>query len=126
VALIVICSVRLHQGSSGELNSTFIEGIPFANETFIQVEWAWLSLLIGLAFISFVFLLATIVKSAFARVQVMRSDPLAVLTVLDADARARMGATGLRGGSEGRTKKAHDLRVRLRKREGGWTLDSVN
>lgn len=56
----------------------------------------------------------------------MRSDPLAVLTVLDAEARARMGPTAVRVVSDSREKEAHDLKVRLRKREGGWTLDTVN
>jgi len=119
-------SVRTHQGYSGELGATFIEGTAFAMETFIQVQWAWLSLLVGLAFVSLIFLFATILQSTFAKVQVMRSDPLAVLTVLDAEARARMGPTAVRVVSDSREKKAHDLKVRLRKREGGWTLDTVN
>lgn len=114
--------VRTHQGYTGALNSTFIQGTPFTSETFIHVRWAWLSLLIGLAALSLVFLLATIVETNLANVEAMRSDPLAGVTILDAEAKTYMGAAAPQKWTASRAER---LMVRLGRREGGWSLRPV-
>lgn len=68
----------MRSSASGET----IVGQAFDQEVYVLVRWAWLSLPIGLLLISFVFLLATVVKSALEKDQVGIRKNSAIATLL--------------------------------------------
>jgi hypothetical protein len=68
----------IRSSSSGE----YISGQAFDNEVYVEVRWGWLSLPVGLLFVSGVFLLATVVKSATEKGQVSIRKNSAIATLL--------------------------------------------
>ncbi|KAE8836665.1 hypothetical protein HRS9139_04763 [Pyrenophora teres f. teres] len=63
-------------------SSEMIEGQAFENDVYVSVRWAWLSLPVGLLLVSFVFLLATMFKSATEKDQVSIRKNSAIATLL--------------------------------------------
>ena len=110
-------------GSGVAPSTIYVSGTSYSVETFVHVKWPWLSLLIGLVGASILFLLITIIHSAISRVEVMKSDALAAVTILSPEARSYMGPTALRNGTINR---AEGLRLRLGKGDAGWSLDPVH
>lgn len=115
-------SVRTHIGSGLQPRSIYITGQSFVVETYINVRWPWLALLFGLIAASVLFLLGTILKTDRSRVDVMKSNPLAAITILSSDARSYMGPTGMQ---DDMAKKADELVLRLSKDDRGWNLKPV-
>ncbi|KAF8856529.1 hypothetical protein BDZ45DRAFT_594092 [Acephala macrosclerotiorum] len=85
-------------------------GSSFTTQSYVKVSWAWLSFLLILLASSFVFLLATIMKTRAAKVDVMRSSALATMCGLSAETKGYMGPIEVGGGT---LQKAEGLRVRL-------------
>jgi len=63
-------------------SSETIQGSAFDNDTYVAVQWAWMSLPLGLLLISFIFLLATVIKSAAEKDQVGIRKNSAIATLL--------------------------------------------
>ncbi|KAI0608297.1 DUF3176 domain-containing protein [Pyrenophora tritici-repentis] len=59
-----------------------ISGESFSREAYVSVRWEWLTLPIGLLFMSFIFLAATIFKSAMEKEQLGVLKNSAILTLL--------------------------------------------
>lgn len=103
-------------------DTVYVAGTSYSVRIFVHIKWAWLSLLLGLVGASILFLLMTIIHTAISRVEVMKSHPLAAVTILSPEAQTYMGPTALNTGTVNR---AEVLRVRLGKGAGGWSLDPV-
>ncbi|KAL6712187.1 hypothetical protein ACN47E_000064 [Coniothyrium glycines] len=77
---------RFAQAISNVLRSSSsseqFQGQSFDKEVFVSVRWAWLSLPVGLLLVSFVFLLATVIKSATEKGQVSIRKNSAIATLL--------------------------------------------
>ncbi|KAF1944986.1 hypothetical protein EJ02DRAFT_396997 [Clathrospora elynae] len=76
--LVGAVSNAIRSSSSNEM----IYGQVFDKETYVSVRWEWLSLPIGLLLVSFIFLLATVVKSATELDQVSIRKNSAIATLL--------------------------------------------
>jgi hypothetical protein len=109
-------------GSGTAPSTIYVTGTSYSVETFVHIKWPWLSLLIGLVGASILFLLATI-DTAISRVEVMKSDALAAVTILSPKARNYMGPTALQNGTINR---AEHLRLRLGKGDMRWSLHPVH
>ena len=70
-------SDALRSSSSTEM----VSGQSFDKETYVLVRWSWLSLPVGLLLVSFIFLLATVVKSAIEKdlVGIRKNSAIATL-----------------------------------------------
>ncbi|CZR66586.1 uncharacterized protein PAC_16487 [Phialocephala subalpina] len=95
-------------------------GSSFTTQAYVKVSWAWLSFLLVLLTSSFAFLLATIIKTRAAKVDVMRSSALATMCGLSVETKAYMGPIEVGGGT---LAKAEGLRVRLQGGAMGWSLE---
>lgn len=105
-------------------------GTPYNLQSYVHVQWGWLTFLLVLLASSFAFLLATIIKSKRANVDIIRSSALAAMCGLSEESKGFMGPIELNG-REGTLEKAGNLRVRLVGREKRgvgmgrvWTLKS--
>jgi len=67
---------------SSTASNEMLKGQAFDEEVYVEVRWAWLSLPVALLLISFVFLLATVVKSASEKDQVSIRKNSAIATLL--------------------------------------------
>ncbi|KAF2830654.1 hypothetical protein CC86DRAFT_463914 [Ophiobolus disseminans] len=63
-------------------SSEMVLGKAWDNEVYVNVRWAWMSLPLGLLVFSFVFLLATVIKSATEKDQVSIRKNSAIATLL--------------------------------------------
>ncbi|KAI1674315.1 DUF3176 containing protein [Pyrenophora tritici-repentis] len=63
-------------------SNEMLEGKAFSKENYVSVRWEWLTLPIGLLFMAFIFLSATIFKSTLEREQVGVLKNSAILTLL--------------------------------------------
>ncbi|KAK8063725.1 hypothetical protein PG996_008377 [Apiospora saccharicola] len=96
-------------------NVTSAEGITFANETFIHIEWKWLALPVSVSVLSFVLLIAVMINSKRHGVQVWKSSSLPLLFY------------GLEGWDKEHTRgfeSPHDLHKRSKAMKGQVNLDS--
>lgn len=91
------------------------EGIALAPVDFVETQYLWLLLPIGLIFLSLVFLIATISKSDRLGSRVWKSSNVAILQGLHLDLHTKLG--GLSSISE-MEEKAEKLKVRF-DMEGG-------
>ncbi|RDW66797.1 hypothetical protein BP5796_09546 [Coleophoma crateriformis] len=122
MAISMTNSVRTYIGYGLTTQSIYVDGQSFAVETFVHVRWRWLTLLFGLVAASVVFLIGTVLTTSRYRVDAMKSNALAAVTVLSHDARTYMGPADLR---DDMSKKADGLMLRLNKGEKGWDLKRV-
>jgi hypothetical protein len=99
-------------------------GQAFDNESYVAVRWAWMTLPLALLLISFVFLLATIIKSAAEKDQVSIRKNSAIATLLYGfpDHYQKRLAKSTSKGTP-RT-KAKELRVRLSPTRG-WRASGL-
>jgi hypothetical protein len=98
-----------------------IVGEAFDQEVYVLVRWAWLSLPIGLLLISFVFLLATVVKSAMEKDQVSIRKNSAIATLLYGlpdHYQKKLAKSDSKGTPRARAK---ELKVKLSP-TGGWRV----
>jgi hypothetical protein len=99
----------IRSSSSGEM----VYGQAFDNEVYVEVTWGWLSLPLCLLFVSCVFLVSTVIKSATEKGQVSIRKNSAIATLLYGlpdHYQKRLAKSNSKGTP--RT-KAKDLRVRL-------------
>ena len=91
----------------------WLEGKAFSMENYVSVRWEWLTLPLGLLFMSLIFLAATIFKSAHEKEQVGILKNSAILTLLHGipdDMRGRLTRSASTGTPRA---KAKELKVRL-------------
>jgi hypothetical protein len=76
-----IANVMTHSLRANSDTTEIMNGTAYVQETFVQVRWGWISLPIVLLFISFIFLVATIVKSTSEQneVGIWKNSALAIL-----------------------------------------------
>lgn len=94
-------------------SNEMVKGKAWDNEVYVRVRWAWLPLPIGLLLFSFIFLLATVIKSAAEKDQVSIRKNSAIATLLygfPEHHQKRFAKSNLKGTP--RT-KAKELKVRL-------------
>jgi hypothetical protein len=106
--------------SSDESNH-MLEGEAYNKESFVSVRWEWLTLPLGLLCISFVFLAATVAKSAVEidRLGVYKSSAYATLLYGLSD---ELQQKITRSGSTGTPRaKAKELKVKLQPNQG-WRV----
>jgi hypothetical protein len=98
-----------------------VTGKAFSRETFVRVRWVWLTLPLGLLGMSFVFLTATIFKSAIEKEQVGVLKNSAILTLLYGVSDEIRGKL-TRSSSTGTPRaKAKELKVKLNANMG-WRV----
>ncbi|KAF2130498.1 hypothetical protein P153DRAFT_418111 [Dothidotthia symphoricarpi CBS 119687] len=103
-------------------NKEMISGEAFSRVTYVSVRWQWLTLPIGLLLLTFVFLAATIFKSAHEKAHVGVMKNSAILTLLYGlpdDMRRRLTRSSSTGAPK--TKEVKGLKVK-RNRNMGWTF----
>lgn len=105
--------------SSG--STEMLAGRSFSKENYVSVRWEWLTLPIGLLFMSFIFLAATIFKSSLEKEQVGVLKNSAILTLLygvSDDIRSKLTRSSSTGTPRA---KAKELKVKLN-RNMGWRV----
>ena len=103
------------------VSKDMVNGTAFSKENYVEVRWQWLTLPLGLLFISLIFLAATISKSAVERdrVGVYKTSAYATLLYGLPD---EMSKNITRSGSKGTPRsKAKELKVRLQPNKG-WRI----
>jgi hypothetical protein len=98
-----------------------LAGTAFSKENYVSVRWEWLTLPIGLLLLSFVFLAATIFKSAIEKDQVGIMKNSAILTLLygvSDDIRGKLTRSSSTGTPRA---KAKELKVKLNPNMG-WRV----
>ncbi|KAH9864229.1 hypothetical protein J1614_010163 [Plenodomus biglobosus] len=108
---------RLTEALSNTIRSApgneMIYGEAYDRETYVSVRWPWMTLPLGLLIISFIFLLATVVKSASEKDQVGIRKNSAIATLLYGlpdHYQKRLGKSNSRGTPRA---KAKNLKVKL-------------
>ena len=102
-------------------NKEMIPGAAYNKENYVSVRWQWLTLPIGLLCISFIFLAATVAKSAVERdrVGVWKTSAYATLLYgLPDDMQQKITRSGSTGTPRA---KAKELKVRLQPNQG-WRV----
>ncbi|KAJ4984176.1 hypothetical protein SVAN01_10347 [Stagonosporopsis vannaccii] len=103
------------------VDKEWIEGAAYSMENYVSVRWEWLTLPLGLLFMSLIFLAATVFKSAHERHQVGILKNSAILTLLHGipdDMRGKLTRSSSTGTPRA---KAKELKVRLHP-SLGWRL----
>jgi hypothetical protein len=103
------------------VSKNMVNGTAYSKENYVEVRWQWLTLPLGLLFISLIFLAATISKSAVERdrVGVYKTSAYATLLYGLPD---EMSKSITRSGSKGTPRsKAKELKVRLQPNKG-WRI----
>ena len=103
---------------NGNLTEQF-NGTLSTPATYVSVSWPWLTLPIFLVFLTFFFLLVTMLQNRGGGYEVWKSSPLAPLQALSAETRDDLG--GLKSNSDAE-RRAEEIKVCLRKESGRWVL----
>jgi hypothetical protein len=101
-----------------------VSGKAWDNEVYVDVRWAWLSLPLGLLLFSFVFLLATVIKSAMEKDQISIRKNSAIATLLYGfpdHYQKRLAKSNSKGTPRA---KAKELKVRLSATRG-WRASEL-
>lgn len=101
------------------LTVAVMNGTIMAPQTFVDIRWGWLSLLMVQLALASLFLVATAVKTHIAKVQILKGSALATLSGLDRAARESFGGMN---DYESLTKRARTLNVRLEQGPSGTAL----
>lgn len=107
----------IRSGASNEM----LVGDAYSMENYVAVRWEWLTLPLGLLFMSLIFLAATVFKSAHETEQVGILKNSAILTLLHGipdDMRGKLTRSTSTGTPRA---KAKELKVRLHP-NGGWRV----
>jgi hypothetical protein len=86
---------------------------------YINVDWRWLIFPHALLALSFIFLVATIVKSRLSSIEIWEASTLAMIQILKEDTRMELGP--LRSTSEMK-KIAGSKQVRMTNEAGAWSI----
>ena len=84
------------------------------------MRWAWLSFLVSLLVLSFIFLILTIMKSRRSDINLMKSSALAVMCGLSAESQRGMGHVEMGGKIQDTAGKMH---IELVRSPDGWQLE---
>ena len=106
------------------VSNEMVIGQAFDNEVYVCVRWAWLSLPLGLLIVSFVFLLATVIKSAIEKDQISIRKNSAIATLLygfPEHYQKRLAKSNSKGTPRA---KAKNLKVRLSPTQG-WRASGL-
>jgi hypothetical protein len=87
----------------------------------VKVRWAWLSYLLVLFGLSFVFLVAVMIKSSYSQADILKSWALAVIYAFSEMHRGKLSQVEMRGKI---WQEAQKINVRLVRRSNGWQLGS--
>jgi hypothetical protein len=98
-----------------------IAGKAFSRKTYVSVRWEWLTLPIGLLFMSFIFLAATIFKSAVEREQLGVLKNSAMLTLLYGVSDDMRNSLTRKSSTGTPREKAKELKVKLNPNMG-WRI----
>jgi hypothetical protein len=104
-----------------DTSKEMVQGEAYSMENYVAVRWEWITLPLGLLFMSLIFLAATVFKSAHEREQVGILKNSAILTLLHGipdDMRGKLTRTSSTGTPRA---KAKELKVRLHP-NGGWRI----
>lgn len=94
-------------------------GTSYSLASYVKVNWLWLILPAILVFLSFPFLVVTIVQSSKAKIQPWKTSTLATLQGLSGELRDELGALDAEAKME---QVAMTRSVRLEERNAGWRL----
>jgi hypothetical protein len=116
------------------MSSATASGTVLSTETYVHVEWAWLTFLAIQVALSISFLLGIMVQTAVWNVKVLKGSPTAALFAISAEGKAYLEARdhvvldSSRGGDQGAeiTRKLQNTTCRFRPGERGWTLEVEN
>lgn len=104
----------------GDVHISQITGTANSAKTYVQAQYLWLTLPIGLVFLTLIFLIATISKSRKAKIEIWKSSSLAVLQGLDPELHTQLGALHTMDEVE---EISEGLEVRIEMgAAGGWSL----
>lgn len=96
-----------------------MNGTSYSVISYVKVNWLWLILPAILVFLSFPFLVITIVQSSKAKIQPWRTSTLATLQGLSGELRDELGALHTNTKME---EVAETRSVRLEEGSAGWRL----
>jgi hypothetical protein len=113
------------------MNSTFETGTVLATESYVHIEWAWLTFLAIQVVLSLSFLLGIMVQTAVWNVKIVKGSSTATLLAIPSrdkaylEEREHVVLDGSRLGVAGAemTRKLQNLSCRFRPGERGWNLD---
>lgn len=106
----------MHSLRSGGWNE-IVNGTADSLEGYVEVNWLWLILPATLVFLSFPFLIATVVQSPKAKIRPWKTSTLTTLQGLSSGLRDDLGAMG----AETKMEKAAETRsARLEEGNNGW------
>jgi hypothetical protein len=106
-------------------------GVVLARETYVHVEWAWLSFLALQMAMAASFLLGIMIQTAVWKVKIVKDSAMATLLALPPGDRAyleeqaHLSVDGSRGSNEHTTDMTQNLQAvtcRFRTGERGWAL----
>lgn len=66
-------------------------GTAFTLQTYARVRWGWTTLLAAQLFLTSLFLVAIVIETRLARVQILKGSTLATMCALDGTARGSIG-----------------------------------
>lgn len=121
VATSMTNDMKLHPGNG--TRPIFHEGTTWATETYIRVDWPWLSLLIATVPLSMLLLALTMMSSLRTQTQVWKTSSYPVLQALDETVKQDLGDLNNLLDAEARSDEIH---VRLKKERGNWSLAQRN
>ena len=116
------------------MSSASASGTVFSTESYVHIEWAWLTFLAIQVALAISFLLGIIVQTAVWNVKVLKGSPMAALFAISAESKAYLeereqAPLDSSGGSSQGTEMARKLQnttCRFRPGERGWTLEVEN
>ncbi|CZR66752.1 uncharacterized protein PAC_16653 [Phialocephala subalpina] len=108
-------NIRTQAGSGN-----FTLGTVQRLDSYIQIRWAWLSLLFVLEILSLVFLIITVCNSRMTDTGIWKTSSLPVLQALDDDSRKALGPLSNLSDA---TREAKMINATLERDENGWKLD---
>ncbi len=112
------------------MSSASASGTVFATESYVHIEWAWLTFLAIQVALAISFLLGIIVQTAVWNVKVLKGSPTAALFALSAESKAYLeeeqAPIDSSGGSGQGARRLQNTTCRFRPGERGWTLEVEN
>ncbi|KAB5575307.1 hypothetical protein GE09DRAFT_1091628 [Coniochaeta sp. 2T2.1] len=69
-------------------------GTTYTPQTYVRIRWGWITLLAAQLFLTSLFLIAIVVETHVARVQVLKDSTLATMCALDGPTREQLGGLG--------------------------------
>ena len=108
------CSIRARAFSAPVIGDAKVA------QSFVEVRWAWMSYLLSLLLLSFIFLTSTIYKTRVSQVNILKSSQLALMYGSTDKSRAGLHHADER---EMMQQKAAKSNVMLVRAQGGWRLE---